>query len=36
VSAESVKITPKSIFVVHGHDGATNEKVSRFIEKLDL
>lgn len=26
----------KSVFIVHGHDDATKEKVARFIEKLGL
>lgn len=27
---------PRSVFIVHGHDEATKEKVARFIEKLGL
>lgn len=26
----------KSVFIVHGHDDATKEKVARFLERLDL
>ena len=27
---------PRSVFIVHGHDEATKEKVARFVEKLGL
>lgn len=30
------KSVSKSVFIVHGHDEATKEKVARFIEKLGL
>lgn len=35
-SKNSVETDNKKIFIVHGHDEATKEKVARFIEKISL
>jgi Predicted nucleotide-binding protein containing TIR-like domain len=35
-NAEENKPVANSIFLVHGHDEATKEKVARFLEKLGL
>lgn len=33
---EEAKSSAKSVFLVHGHDEATKEKVARFLEKIGL
>jgi predicted nucleotide-binding protein len=33
---EAEELQPKSVFVIHGHDEGTKEKVARFLEKVGL